>query len=59
LDISKKGFSVSAMSAPDFQQEISLTSLPAKIKGADGSLTRLDLLKSTSAQMGIDKETTK
>jgi len=59
LDISIDGFSVSAFRSPDFQQEISLTGLPAKIKGSDGFLTRLDLLKSTSAQAAIDEETTK
>ena len=59
LDITNEGFSVSAFSSPDFQQEISLTGLPEKIKGPDGFLTRLDLLESTSAPAVIDEETIK
>lgn len=59
LDINSDGFSVSALSSPDFKQEISLTGLPTKIKGPDGFLTRLDLLKSTNAHAVIDEETAK
>lgn len=59
LDINETEFNISAKRTPDFQREVSLTGLPEKIKGADGFLTRLDLLKSTGTQPGLNEETIK
>lgn len=46
IDFCETGFNLSARAAPDFSQEISLSSLPMKIQGANGFLKRLDLSES-------------